>query len=547
MAACSGFLDQGASWTRRSICFWLGGAAGLAACGSAVTGSTPAPADDDALVATIVATPHARLPRRALPYRLTRPVLLPAGRMLTVAGGTHILFRSTAPLQSLTGVFQADGDGTGVVAEDSGAVIECSPPSVGVYAAVARGVNGFTVVGLHALNCNHVAVDARGGVAYTEVVTGGATANVSRSIRIERGGARFAVRPANGHAACLLRYCFDATVTDCGYQNVLSGVEWWGGDANPVSGDGAAGRERKCGRFLIADVSVIDSTISGIWGSMGHDGMVTRCSLARSGDVGFDAEGSENIVFRACTAEDGANGCFGTFFLNSNIAFVDCHARSTHRDLPVFRIHNPTLDMANNRSIVVRGGHWECSDPAGPSVMGTAGGPCGELTITGATLRNVRIDTAFIGVHRTEVTGNTLAFPQPFEGGGAIRVGGSKTLGSPAGGTVVVENNIVSAAARAPAAIEIWEDDPISSATSRISANRISGPFSAGFSITNASPNPAVRQTATLDHNRLALPRDASTLRLAASHPGVAKPLVHWGGGQMRDGRALTLHAALAG
>lgn len=452
------------------------------------------------------------------------------------------------PTQTLHGVFEAGGDGVSIIVPGGEAVVESIPPSPFVYAALAKSVNRFVVHGLRALNCNHVCVD--GGpehLVYDAVHTEGADANVARYIEIVGGGAHFDTRPGSGHAACLVRYAFDWSVSDCSYDTVLSGVEWWGGDANPVTGDGKAGAERKCGRFAITNVQARHTAISGIWGSMGTDGVVENCLIADTGDVGFDSEGSARIVFRNCEATDGRNGCFGTFFLNDTITFERCRATSSKSGIPLFSVTNPTLDMANNRHIAIQGGRWTCTDQEGPATLGTAGGPCAELTISDAQLVNARIDTAHVGLHATEINGNTLLFPYPDLSSAAIRVGGSKTLApSHTPGTVIVRGNrIVLSAGKAPTAIQLFEDDTISSASAKIEANDIAGPFATGIALVNASPNPAVRPSAALARNVFELSSDAQVTSASTSGGALHAPTVHWVSGRDGSGRSISAASAL--
>lgn len=528
--------------SRRGVCLGLGGVAVAAACEGLLPATTPpATLTDDQFLAMRLTEPSATLPRRAEPYVLTKTVIVPANHTLAIDADTHIVFRPATAPESLLGVFQAGGDNVAIVVNGGEAIVESATPSTNVYAATARAVSDFTVIGLRGHNCGHVYIDGgTPGSAYADISTAGPGANVARRIRIERGGASYDRRPSTGHGALMIRYGFDWSVTGCRYSDTFSGVEWWGGDANPVTGDGAAANERKCGNFVVKDVTVHNTAISGIWGSMGQDGVVSDCTISDCGDVGFDAEGCRRVTFRGCRSRDGVNGCFGTFFLNQDISFLNCDATATKSSLPVFRVHNPTLDMANNRRVVIRGGRWECRDVAGPSSIDTAEGPCAELTIEDAELVNVRIDTAYVGVHRTRIVGNRLVLPHPLGNRAAIRVGGSKTLGSVAAvGDVLVAGNDIKASAAGTAGIELFEDDTISSATATLRANRIAGPFEVGIRIVNASPNPTVRPSSVLIDNRFDLPSGTRPLAITVSKPDLLRPQVRWQSGVTAAGRPI--------
>lgn len=523
----------------------------LAGC-SQPAGSQPAPGEtDDALLARLVATsarPH--LARRVAPYRLTQPVQLAAGTTLTLEPGTRIIWNgSHGDLYNIVGVFESVGDRVAIVVEGGEAIVSCVKPAPYVYAARMRGRDGFSVTGLRGENVQHVHIAAT-TEAFPNIHTAGSRVNVARNVQITGGGARHGTPQSEGHGACMLSYVVGATVRGATYENVANGVEWWGGDSNPVRppAQGVFGNERKCRNLTITDVTVRDAAAGGIWGSMGRDVVVRDCRVDTAHDVAFDAEGSNNVLFERCTARNGHNGCFATFFLCDGVHFVDCRGTVTDKAFPLVRTYNSTLSNIENRGVVVKGGTFECLDHTGPSTIDSAMGPVQDLTITGATLRNVRIDTAYHNMHRTIIAGNTLEFPYPLPSVAAIRAGASKTLSTPNGvvaGSTLIENNRIRLQAGAqpgtkPIAIQLREDDFNGSATGIIRRNTVSGAFATGIALSNATANIGILPIFEINANQFdGMPTSARTLSVTHEGSQARRPTVRWSPNQTRNSRTI--------
>ena len=514
--------------------------------------------DDDALLARIVAERQAFIPRRGPPYRLTRTVPISGGTIVLIEPGTRIVWAGPASDASVqnagapTAVFEAMGDDVVLATDGEGeAFVECEEPRPFVYAAGMRGRRGFTVRNIQARNCQHVHVDSSAR-EYGAVRTQGPDSNIARDVRVSGGGARFASPSTQGHGSCLLTYVASAHVSDVHYENVGNGVQWWGGDAGLLHWqNGARENERKCTGLLIERVSVKRAQTGGIWGSMGRDVTVRDCRVEECLDVGFDAEGSDDVIFERCTARNGHNGCFAAFFLNDGIRFVDCRGVVDNKAWPLFRTYNVTQSNSDNRNIAVEGGHFECLDPTGPGTMDCAMGPVRELEITGARLSNVRIDTVFLNMHRTRIANNELVFPHPLPAVAAIRAGASQGLPDAPGGAIVENNRIVyepSAAAgqgRA-AAIEILEGDFNTSARSEVRGNVISGPFATGIILVSASGNIGIVPAFDISGNRFeGLLPSARLLVIKREGEHASAPTVNWDARQTRNGVATALNRAL--
>ena len=467
------------------------------------------------------------LAKREQPYVISRSIRIPAKRQIRFDEGVEIRYMGTpGTFVELACAFLIEGDGVSLVGEGRGAVINCDRPSAFVYAVRANAVTNLLVEKLWANNCQLIFVGGA-DTAYSKILTSGLGANISRRIRIVGGGAKFDTPIPLTHGACVLSYAFDWSVADCTFANVAHGVQWWGGNANPhthLGGDGARSNERKCRNFHIRNVTVTGASGGGVWGSMGQHGRIEACTVKDCGDLGFDAEGSTSIVFSECRSEDGANGCFATFFACDDVQFVNCIGLASKRSYPLFRIYNETLSNVDNDRITITGGRFICQDYSGPGTFDTAMGPAGHLTIEGAEFNNVRIDTAFHNMHRTVIRNNRLVFPRvtvPFT---AIRAGHSKSRPPThaSGGAIISGNNIDFGIDRLKSegqipnrpsiiAIELIEDDFNSSPVSVVENNHVHGDFGTFLIFKNASRNNGITPQLSLTGN--VLPDEFSTER----------------------------------
>lgn len=533
--------------------------------GALLTAATPACArsepsagpDDDSALEHMLASEIPRIAARDTPYRVTRSLRIPAGRTVTIEQGARLRWEGPpGSATSLVGVFVATGPDTAVVADGSGAFVECATPSPFVYAALMRGFSGFIVTRLYARECQHVHVNASTD-DYASVRLDGPDATAGRNVRITGGGASYAVPQTSGHGACFLHFSRSCEVRDAHYQNVANGVQWWGGNADPARppANGGARNERKCRDILIENVSAQQVFGAGIWGAMGSNVIVRNCTIAEIGDVGFDAEGCNHVTFERCTAHNAHNGCFATFFLCNGVRFVDCTGIVDNKAFPLVRVYNESQTNNDNVGLEIVGGTFECRDRNGPGSIDTATGPVGTFLLSGATLKNVRVDVAHSNMHRTTIARNTLDFPYPLGALAAISAGSSKSLqGAPVvvPGGVVIEDNVIRytaapAAGDAATAIMLREDDFNSSADDQVRRNRISGPFTTGVMLVNASANMGVVPGFTLTGNRFEkLAPGAALLSVQREGKVAVRPLLRWDAQQTRDGRAVPLAQALS-
>jgi len=551
---------QDSGFSRREVLRNLGRrtAAGMLIASSAAACSKPLTAQptsgDDATLAKILADPQPHIFRRETPYQLTRPLRISGGKQVTIDPNTRFIWQGPeSAKEGFVAIFEVVGDNVAIQVLHGGeAIVECPRPCPLVYAVGMRGHRGLTITGIQANECQHVRIDSSAS-AYERVQTSGTDRNIAIDIRIVGGGARYRSQSRAGDGACRFAYAENCEIVGAHYENVSHGVQWWGGDAGLEQWqNGRADNERKCRNILIHEVSVRNALGGGIWGSMGRDIVVRDCFVDTALDVGFDAEGSSNVLFDRCTARNGHNGCFTMFALCDEIHLNNCHGLVDNKSFPLVRVYNSGLSNVDNKLVNIVGGTFECSDHTGPSSIDSASGPVQNMIIERANLRNVRIDTAFYNMHHTRIVGNDLTFPYAFEKS-AIRAGSSKTLQTRTGivaGSVVIENNVVRYMTddrTTPAtAISVREDDFNGSATIRIQDNTVTGPFATGIAVTNATANVGIVPQFEISRNRfigmLATGRLLSVLR---EGPHASAPDVHWQAGQTRDGRAVSLHEAL--
>jgi hypothetical protein len=404
--------------------------------------------------------------------------MLPAGCRLVIDAGTVFIcdFARSSPINEAEGVFIVSGDNVSIITNGIGhARVVSRQTDHSRYAVMSQGHSNLKIQGISSVDCAHVFCEAATDT-YTKIGTSGAKPNVVKNVQISDGGARFsrAVSEA-GHAACTIRYTLGFSVTDCFYENVRHGVQWWGGDANPKA-DGAPINERKCGDGRIERIAVQTAGGASVWGSMGRDIEVIDCTGADLQDVGFDAEGSVRITFIRCTQQRAKNGCFSAFFSNQAVAFIDCVGIQERYDFPLFRIYNEP-ESFDNQDILVSGGRFECTDKQ-PGTFDDKFGPTRSLTVTGAHFVNVALKFDHNRNHKIIIENNKLTFPKPpLKQITAIRVGLTHRLAKVEGYLRVSNNVIVSPSEQLAGStgISIYQNDPHGVPMTVVRDNRIIG------------------------------------------------------------------------
>lgn len=166
----------------------------------------------------------------------------------------------------------------------------------------------------------------------------------------------------------IIGYARDAVVARNQLSNYWHGIMWWGGKADPISGDGEPQNPRHARNIRIEtnNVSVVEG---GIWGSMGDSITITQWNHVETCyDLCLDAEGSNNVVFEQATAKFARFAVLAVFDHSKNIIFRDIAVEQDGRRIDgavwngMFRTSGPTtgkgvsIDLHNNRMVYTGNG-----------------------------------------------------------------------------------------------------------------------------------------------------------------------------------------------
>lgn len=282
------------------------------------------------------------------------------------------------------------------------------------YSVLIAGHSDVTISGMDSHNIKGVfSKSSTGGTpegadVYASVVTSGVGANVSENIRIIGGKVRFDVRPtANSHGADAIFYSVGWSVTGRYYFEVVHGLQYWGGDANDSTGNGAIGNERKCKDGSVIDCHVFGSHGGGIWGSMGFEIEVNASSVRDCEDVGFDSEGSFYVRFNSCVAKNCVNGPGAIFFLNKEVEFNSCTFVVDDAADEAFQISNVTQSTSNG-PVSLNSCTLICTDTSPSRIVQAA---VRELTFNDCNFHNVLVTLNSNNNHITTIKGGAIILP----------------------------------------------------------------------------------------------------------------------------------------
>lgn len=406
-------------------------------------------------------------------------------------------------------------------------ILKNSISNPNLWAIMFRGQYDFVVKDIEGWNCNAVRTTSSTEV-YKEVVINydrsRTNENCSADFKIVRCGAQYdEIFPAMRDGAVCCHFSRDGEIVGGRAVRAPHGFMYWGGDARTdAKGEGHLwANQRKCIRLTVRGLSSYDTQGSFCWGSMGQEIKFINCTGVKCGDVGFDFEGSLECLARGCQATDAANGNYSTFFHCDKILFEDCISISNDHSRPLFRMYNDSGSNSENRRITIRGGSWTNNDTSGIGSIDTRFGCCQLLEISGLSITDASIDTAFSNPHHTRIVNNKLKFnfrsAKPFS---AIRAGFAKSLAgagkSAPGKTEIIGNSIETGVDQPPNAvpfgtqsdygtcgIDLVENDFNAAAESTIKANRVGSGFMTPILIRSWSKNPAVTPQVTCLDNTL--------------------------------------------
>ena len=423
--------------------------------------------------------------------RLLAPTIWKAG--ILVQNGNSVFGNGCASL--LTLAFQ--GPGPFIVGSNisnlkvADLCAEAPPESNGYVLVRVFGSRGIEVTGCQARNVRLFYSAAEGGYE------GASESNSSHDIKVIGNTAVSARNDAATGAAVAFAFTRGAVASDNIIRGFQSGFQWWGGDANPQKGNGAAANERK-----VRNLSFVNNTISdvagGIWGGMGEGIVASGNVIERCSDICLDSEGNNAVVFSNNYVKDGANGAIATFFYNREVLITGNTVVSSSAKNPLLRTYTGRQEYAYDRDVQVIGNHFTCLDTS-PCVINSVSGLPERFVFKDNTLRNVSVDLSdFNFKHIVVISGNDFLFDvpssKPF---GAIRVAHTYSMASGAVGMCEISNNTVRSNVQQPPgsrAIGVFQDDPTIAPLTIIEGNRLVGvhPFPTDIAVGGGSKNPSV-------------------------------------------------------
>lgn len=219
--------------------------------------------------------------------------------------------------------------------------------------------------------------------------------------------------------------------------NTKAGVQFWGGDANPNTGDGAIGNERWARNGKIVNCTHTGGLV-GQWGSMGEFIHISNCTAFNADDVGIDFEGSLNCTVNNCSVEDGHNGCYTTFFYSENIVFNGCTATVSNNSYPIYRSYNDSLNGEFQNTVSIIGMTTSTTAGSGFAKLDDNNGPVDALVISNCNFENTVIDFTTHGnsIHK-QITNNVFYYDRA--GDGTQDLVDVDTVNR--GGSLVIHNN----------------------------------------------------------------------------------------------------------
>ena len=320
--------------------------------------------------------------------------------------------------------------------------------AVKVLSAASEMSSDIVIAHNHCINARLVVTNDL-TITYAGHSTHATTGTVTRDVRIVGNtGTRTGANLTN-LAFILLWYTVGAEVHDNRLVGYGYGIQWWGGDANPVDGDGDLANERKCGDLTITGNRVkgmldVLGGGGGIWGSMGRNITANGNVIDDCADVGLDFEGCDTWNATGNTVTNCVNGCLTTFFYNRNGEFGPntCRQDNAAASPIIARIQN-NYPTSENEGVTFTGGSFSCSSGIAMIAFETAQ----RATIRGATLRNVRITAQINNIRNTTIDRCSLLFTVAAGAAlNAINVGYNNL-----GGRAIVTGNTVESLVAQPA------------------------------------------------------------------------------------------------
>jgi hypothetical protein len=354
------------------------------------------------------------------------------------------------------------------------------------------GARDVEVTGCHVKNARLFYSAVGGGYE------GASESNSSHDIKVIGNTAISGRNDEATGAAVNFTFTWGALASDNVIRGFAHGFQWWGGDGNPQTGQGAASNDRKVRNLSFVNNTISDVGGGGIWGSMGEGIVASGNIIERCGDVCLDSEGSNSVVFSNNYVKDGANGAITTFVYNRDVLITGNTIVSSSASKPLLRTYTGGQEHAFDRDVQVVGNHFTCLDTS-PCFINSVNGLPERFVFRDNTLRNVTLNIADSNPkHIVVISGNDFLFDvTAARVPGAIWVARTYSLSPGVPGSCDISNNTVrSNVPQAPGgvAIAVYQDDPTIAPLTIIEGNRLVGlhPFPIDIRVGGGSKNPSV-------------------------------------------------------
>jgi len=396
-------------------------------------------------------------------------------------------------------------NGNSVVGDGCASLITLtfSTPGPFVY---GKGVYNLKLSNLCAEAAPHSAGYTLATVAGQEVeVTGCHTNNVrlaeidsSSDVKVIGNSATSDRLDAPAGAAVYFTFTQGALASENIIHGFVHGFQWWGGGADPRTGQGVASTPRGARDLSFIGNKITDVGGAGIWGSMAEGVVASGNVIETCGDVCLDSEGSNAVVFANNYVKDGASGAIATFFYNRDVLITGNTVVSSSSAKPLLRTYTSGQTTPQDRDTQVVGNHFTCLDTT-PCFINSVSGLPERFIFKDNTLRNVTLDISDANQkHIVVISGNDFLFDVvATRVQGAIRAARTDSLSPGVPGYCDISNNTVRSNVQQPpgsAAIFVYQDDPELAPFTIIEGNHLVGlhPFPVDIAVGGGSKNPSV-------------------------------------------------------
>jgi hypothetical protein len=186
---------------------------------------------------------------------------------------------------------------------------------------------------------------------------------LSRDVEFSGNSVTLPSQPWRGKQAtgAMIVYTENVHISNNHFENMLHGVQFWGGDAHGKNVNIDSPRE--AGNIVIENNTCSHVWGACYWGSMAHDVKFLNNTAKDCGDVCIDAEGCADVLMSGNTVEDGHAAGLATFFFNERITITHNNVTSTSEKYPLLRTWNSSQSPDLNRDTQVSHNTFTCVDP----------------------------------------------------------------------------------------------------------------------------------------------------------------------------------------